>query len=136
MEIEKIILHTTREIYNVHEKLSIAAIFIFCYKKGSKQFAELLYTNNYRKLIKNLNEKYLDYDIIFDVNFDNVNVNNSFNKTIKEVQRKYDSDGFYKALFNKDPFALVINNIVNYNFDKVEMKKFTENAIKQLELDL
>ena len=46
MKIEKIIYDTTRGIYSVEDKLSIATIFIFCWKLSSKYFAELLYTDN------------------------------------------------------------------------------------------
>lgn len=134
MEIEKIIYDTTREIYSIEDKLSIAVIFLFCNKMGSEKLAELLYTDNHEKLIESLNDEYLDYEVNFHVRFDNVNVKNSFYKTLEKVKEKYDDDGFYKAVFNKDLFAMVIVDIVNYNFDKVEMKKFTQNVTEQLSL--
>ena len=134
MEIEKIIYDTTREIYSVEDKLSIATVFIFCDKIGSVQMAELLYTDNHEKLVKNLNLKYVDFDVDFSIRFDNKNVNNSFYKTLEKVREKEDANGYYKALFNKDPYALIIADIVNYNFDKVEFKKFTKKVNEQLSL--
>ena len=134
MDIENIIYDTTREIYSIEDKLSIAVIFLFCNKIGSKKFAELLYTDNHEKLIKHLNHEYRDYKINFFVRFDNVNVKNSFYKTLEKVKEKEDGDGYYKALFNKDPFAIVINDIVNYNFNKTEFKQLSKSIEKQLSL--
>jgi hypothetical protein len=124
MEIEKIIYDTTREIYSVEDKLSIATVFIFCNKIGSAQMAELLYTNNHKKFIKNLNLKFADYDIDFSIRFDNQNVKNSFYKTLEKVIEKEDSNGYYKALFNKDPYALLIADIVKCKFDYSDFKRF------------
>ena len=43
MKIEEIIYDTTRGVLNLEDKLSIATIFLFCEKLGSKKLAELLY---------------------------------------------------------------------------------------------
>ena len=40
-----------------------------------------------------------------------------------------------KAIHEKDSFALVICEIVDYKFDKIEFKKFTNNLSEQLMLD-
>ena len=133
MEIENIIYDTTREIYSVEDKLRIATIFLFCNQKDSKLFAELLYTDNHEQFIDNLNTEYQEYEIDFSIRLNDRNVNNSFNKTLEKVKEKYDPDGYYKALFENDPFALVIYDIVNYDFDKVQFKKFTQKIAKQLE---
>jgi hypothetical protein len=132
MEIEKIIYDTTREIYSVEDKLRIATIFIFCYKEDSKLFAELLYTKSHVKFIYNLNFKYQDYEVDFGIRLEDRNVKNSFYKTLEKVKEKYDPDGYYKALFNGDEFALAIYDIVNHHFDKVKLKKITQKIATQL----
>jgi len=134
MKIEPIIYDTTREIYSVEDKLSIASIFLFCWKLGNKTLSELLYTDNHKKFIDNLIQKYSEYDIDLTVRLDDKNVNNSFYKTIEKVKKKYDDNGYLEALFNKDEFAIVIEEIVNYNFDKFEFKKIINNINKQLRL--
>ena len=134
MEIEKIIYETTREIYSVEDKLSIATLFIFCYKVSSIKFSELLYTKNKSKFIDELNNHYKNYEVDFKIRLDDRNIKNCFNKTLEKVIQKYDDNGFYKALFEKDPFALVICDIVNYNFDRLEFKKLVKNINQQLTL--
>ena len=134
MEIEKIIYNTTREIYNVEDKLSIATIFIFCFEKNSELFAELLYTNKHEGFLKKMNEKYYEYEINFKIRLDDKNVRNSFFKTLEEVKNRHDKDKYYKALFDKDEYALVISKIVNYNFSTLKMKKLTKKISKQLSL--
>lgn len=134
MEIEKIIYETTREIYSVEDKLSIATIFIFCYKVSSVKFAELLYTKNKSKFIDELNSHYKSYEVDFKIKLDDRNIKNCFNQTLEKVIRKYDDNGYYKALFEKDEYALVIYSIVNYNFDQIEFKKLVKNINQQLTL--
>ena len=134
MEIEKIIYETTREIHSVENKLSIATVFIFCYKIGSLEMAELLYTNKPEEFVKNLNKTYSSFDVDFSIRFNDKNVNNSFHKTREKVREKEDANGYYKALFNKDPYAVVIANITSYDFDKTEFKQFSEKVNKQLSL--
>ena len=133
MKIETIIYDTTREIYSVEDKLRIATIFLFCNEKDSKLFSELLYTDNYEQFIDNLNTEYQEYELDFSIRLNDRNVYNSFIKTLEKVKEKYDPDGYYKALFENDPFALVIYDIVNYDFDKVQFKKLTRKIAKQLE---
>ena len=58
-----------------------------------------------------------------------------FFKTLAKYKEKNDSNGFLKAVYDKDEFAMVICDIVNYKFDKIEFKKFTNNLSKQLSLD-
>ena len=132
MEIENIIYDTTREIYSVEDKLRIATIFLFCNEKDSKLFADLLYTKNHVKFIDSLNAKYKEYEIDFRIRLEDRNVKNSFCKTLEKVKEKYDPDGFYKALFENDPFALAVYDIVNYDFDKFQFKKFTQKIATQL----
>lgn len=134
MKIEPIIYETTRDIYNVEDKLSIASLILFCWKLGSSVFCELLYTENHEKFILNLNEKYKEYDVNISVRLSDKNIRDAFYKTIEKVKVKYDADGFLKALNEKDEFALVIEEIVNYDFDRIEFKKFVKNIDKQLKL--
>ena len=113
MQIEKIIYDTTREIYSVEDKLSIATLFLFCNKMSSFKMAELLYTDNHESFVESLNAEFAHYDVDFSIAFNNVNVKNSFYKTLEKVREKKDANGFYKALFNEDPFALVVAGIVD-----------------------
>lgn len=130
MEIEKIIYDTTRSIYSVEDKLSIATIFIFCWKLSSKSFAELLYCKNHSKFIEGLNHQYSKYEVDFSINLTDKNIKECFYKTLEKVKEKYDDNGYYQALFEGDEFALVINDIVNYNFDEVGFKNTMKNFIK------
>ena len=134
MKIQDIIYDTTREVLNVEDKLRIATVFLFCDQLGSEILSQLLYAKNHVKFIEDLNAKYKDYEVDFTVNFSNPNIKSAFFKTLEKVKEKYDSNGFLKAISEGDEFALVICEIINYNFDKVEFKKFTRNVSAQLSL--
>lgn len=134
MEIEKIIYQTTRNVLNLDDKLRIATVFLFCYKISSKDFAELLYSKNHIDFIDKLNLKHLNYNVDFDINFKDKCVKDAFYKTLSAVILKYDSNGYYKAIFDKDKFALVISEIIDYNFDKIQLKKQLKTISKQLTL--
>lgn len=134
MRIEDIIYNTTREILNVEDKLKIATIFLFCDKLGSEKLSQLLYTKNHELFIEGLNNEYSEYEVDLAVNFSNPNVKSAFYKTLEKVKEKWDSNGFLKALFERDEFALAICEIINYQFDKVEFKKFTKQVATQLSL--
>jgi hypothetical protein len=134
MKIEPIIYETTRGIYSVEDKLSIASLILFSWKLGSKTFCKLLYTDDYRKFITDLSAEYKSYDIKLDLKLDDKEILGALIKTIEKVREKYDDNGFLKALYEGDPFAIVIDEIVNYNFDKIELKKFTKSVNEQLDL--
>jgi len=135
MKIETIIYDTTRQITNVSDKLSIASIFLFCEKLGNERLSELLYTDNQELFIEELEKEYESYDVDLSVNFSDKNISNSFYLTLEAVKIQIDKDGYLKALYNKDEFALVINEICNYNFNEKEMHSFTINLAKQLSFD-
>jgi hypothetical protein len=133
--ITNIIYQTTREINNVEDKLRIATIFLFCDKVSSSKFAELLYCNDKEKFVNDLQKEYDHYDVDFYINFSNINVKRAFEKTIEEVIKKEDASGYLKALFEKDPFALVIQEIINYDFSPHEIINFKQR-IKEIQLTL
>jgi len=135
MDIESIIYNTTRDINNLDDKLSIATIFLFCEKLSSKSFAELLYSDDHMEFINELNKEYSKFEVDFTIRFDDKNVKECFYKTLVKVIDKYDSNGYYKALFDGDEFAIVIDEIVNYNFDDIKIKQFTQNVAKQLSIN-
>ena len=134
MKIEPIIYETTRGIYSVEDKLSIASLILFSWKLGSKTFCKLLYTNDYSKFIADLSNEYKNYDIKLEVNLADKQIKNSLIKTIEKVREKEDKDGYLKALYEGDKFAIVIDEIVNYDFNKMELKKFTKSVNEQLTL--
>ena len=134
MKIEPIIYETTRGIYSVEDKLSIASLILFSWKLGGKTFCKLLYTDDYSKFISDLSNEYKSYDINLKVKLEDKQIKNALIKTIEKVREKYDDNGFLKALHEGDEFAIVIDEIVNYNFDKMELKKFTKSVNKQLTL--
>ena len=133
--ITNIIYQTTREINNVEDKLRIATIFLFCDKVGSVKFAELLYCDDKEKFVNDLQNEYKHYDVDFFINFSNINVKRAFEKTLEEVIKKEDATGYLKALYEKDHFALVIQEIINYNFSHQEIINF-KNRIKEIQLTL
>lgn len=135
MNIHNILYDTTRSIYSVEDKLSIATIILFCYKSSSLNFANLLYTDNHLKFIEDLNDEYKEYEIDLSVKLEDKNIRNCFQTTLEKVRERFDKDGYYKALFEGDEFALVIEEIVNYNFNEIEFKKFTKNIVQQLTLE-
>lgn len=134
MKIEPIIYETTRGIYSVEDKLSIASLILFSWKLGSKTFCKLLYTKDYRKFIADLSNEYKDFDIKLDIRLEVKQIKNSLIKTIEKVREKEDKNGYLKALYEGDKFALVIDEILNYNFNSVELKKFTKSVNEQLTL--
>ena len=132
MDLHKIIYDTTREVFNLDDKLSIATLIIFCQKIGSIKFAELLYATNHEKFISDLTAEYKHYDVDFTVNLKNTNVKSAFYKTIEKVKTDCDSNGYLKALHEQDPYALVIAGIVNHQFDKLKFTKMKANISRQL----
>jgi hypothetical protein len=135
MKIEPIIYETTRQIYSVEDKLSIATIFLFCYKYDSKLFAELLYAEKHDLFISFLNHEYKEYKVDFSIKLDDKNVRNAFYETIEVVKKKYDKDGYHKALFEKDEFALVVYELTNVKFDQIAIKKMVKKTFIQMALD-
>ena len=135
MKIEQIIYHTTRGVLNVEDKLSIATLFLFCEKLGIQKLAELLYNDDLEHFIDNLQEQYSDYDVDFTIRLNKKEIHDALFKTLDKYKEKNDSNGFLKAVHNKDEFAMVICDIVNYKFDKIEFKRFTNNLAEQLTLD-
>ena len=133
--ITNIIYQTTREINNVEDKLRIATIFLFCDKVGSVKFAELLYCDDKEKFVNDLQNEYKHYDVDFFINFSNINVKRAFEKTLEEVIKKEDATGYLKALYEKDHFALVIQEIINYDLNHKELVNF-KNRIKEIQLTL
>ena len=131
--IEEIIYNNTREVINLEDKLSIATLFIFCYKHSSELFSRLLYEDDISLLIQSLNNDFKEYEVDFSLKLSDKNVLNSFNRVRESVRKKHDPEGYYKALFEGDEFAKVISEIVNYNFDEVKIKRTLSN-IKQLQL--
>jgi len=134
MEIEKIIYDTTREVFNVEDKLKIATIFLFCDRLGSKKFAELLYTEKHEEFVNNLNAEFEKYEIDLKINFANKNVSNAFFKTLNKVIEKEDSNGFYKAVYENDEFAMVICELIQFDFSKRDFKKLFDKIGEQLKL--
>lgn len=135
MNIHKIIYDYTRNLMNIEDKLNIATIFIFCQKLNSVKFAELLYTENHELFIEELNYFYKDAEIVFNLNLSDKQIKNCFEKVLEQVIKQEDANGYYKAVFEKDEYALAICNIVNYNFDEIEFKKFTKNLSEQLKFE-
>lgn len=134
MKIEPIIYETTRGIYSVEDKLSIASLILFSWKLGSKIFCKLLYCKDYSVFINDLSEEYKDFDINLNIRLEDKQIKNALIKTIEKVREKEDKDGYLKALSEGDKFALVIDDIVNYNFSKVKLRQFTKNINNQLTL--
>lgn len=134
MNIEEIVYNTTRMITNVEDKLSIAVVFLFCDKLGAEKLAELLYTDNHEIFIDDLNSEYSSYGVDFTIRFSNPNVKEGFYLTLNEVIKKYDSNGFHKAVFEEDPFALAICEIIDYDFDEAVFDEFAGQVWRQLSL--
>ena len=55
MDIQAIIYQTTREVFNLDDKLRIATIFLFCEQLGSEKLSRLLYCDDHAKFIQELN---------------------------------------------------------------------------------
>ena len=127
MKVEHIIYETARNLLNLEDKLSIATLFLFCEQIGTKKIAELLYNDDLEQFIYDLQDEYSDFEVDFTIRLEKRDVHDAFFKTIEKYKEKNDSDGFLKAVFEKDEFALVISEIVNYRFDKIEFKKLTNN---------
>ncbi len=134
MSIEDIIYDTTRELLNVEDKLRIATLFLFCREISNLKFSELLYIDNHEDFICQLNADYSKYEVDFTLNFSNKNISNSFYKTLEKVKAVFDSNGYYKALFEKDEFALAIENIINTDLENFMPQNFNERFDRQLRL--
>ena len=130
--VTNIVYNTTRGIYSIEDKLSIVTVLLFCIKSSSKDFAKLMYTKNHESFIQELNSKYEKFDVDFTINFQNKLIKDCFLKTIDEVRKVYDKDGFHKALFEGDKYAEAIVEITETRLDIVKFRKET----KQLKLRL
>jgi hypothetical protein len=135
MKIEQIIYDTTRELLNLEDKLRIATIFLFCEKLGTEKLSELLYGNDIENFIDNLQNEFIDFDVDFSIRLNDKNVTNAFYKTLEKYKEKNDSNGFLKAVYEKDPFAIVICNIVNHDLNLLEIYKF-KRELKNIQLTL
>lgn len=127
MRIEPIIYDTTRGVFNVEDKLSIATVFLFAWQYGEEDFAELLYTDDPDAYIKGLNDRFKQFDVDFTVRLDDRNVREAFDKTRIAVRDKHDADGFYKALYNRDEFAIAVLDIVSVFCNECPM-----DAVKEM----
>lgn len=116
MNIHPIIYNTTRGIYSVEDKLSIASLILFSWKLGNKTFSKLLYTDDYKKFIEELSNQYKSYNINLSVKLEDKQIYDALTKTIEKVREKYDPDGFLKALYEGDDYAVVIDRIIGYEF--------------------
>lgn len=135
MKIETIIYETTRNLQNIEDKLRIATIFLFCHKLNAQAFADLLYAKNHELNIKYLNEEFKSYGVDFNIRLNDRNIRDAFFKTLEKVKEKYDDDGYYKALHEGDDFAVVIAEIMNYNFSEAMILKHVKQASEQLKLN-
>lgn len=108
-----ILYHQSRGLTDLTDKLSIASIFIFCEQSDAYDYAELLYGNNPENFIAELNDRYKEYEIDFTVRFERGNVKDAFDSVREAVKKKFDSNGFYKALYERDEFAIVTLELVN-----------------------
>ena len=104
------------------------------YKLGSKELSGLLYAKDHNEFIQNLNNEYAEYEVDLLIDFKNPNVKSAFFKTLENVKKEYDKDGFLKAISNGDEFALAILDITSFDFDKIAFKKETKSLKKQLGL--
>lgn len=136
MKIEKIIYDTARNVLNLEDKLSIATLFLFCEKIGTHKIAELLYCDCLETFLDDLQEEYKNFDVDFTIRLEKREVHDAFFMTLDKYKEKNDSDGFLKAVYEKDPYALVICEISNYYFNELDFKNFSENISKQLKLNL
>jgi hypothetical protein len=113
MKIEQLIYNTTRNVLNLEDKLSIATLFLFCEKKGTEKLAELLYCDCLKTFLDNLQEEYKKYDVDFTIRLNRKEVQDAFFLTLDKYKEKNDANGFLKAVYQKDPYALAICGIVN-----------------------
>lgn len=133
MRIEEIIYQTTRDLLNVEDKLRIATVFLFCERFGNEKMAELLYCNHPERFVSSLNAEYASYEVDFAIDFADKNISQSFEATRRAVIQKYDSDGFYKAVYNKDDFALAICDVCKA-VSTFEVKAIKNEVAEQLQL--
>jgi len=122
LKIEPIIYETTRDIYSLEDKLSIASLILFCRKLGSKTFSQLLYTKDYSGLIADLSEEYKDYDVKLTIRLEDPQIKNALIKTIEKVREKEDADRYLEALYEGDVYAVEIEELVNYSFNNIKLK--------------
>lgn len=125
---QSIIFETTRELINIESKIKIASIFIFCRQFDDKLFSELLYTDKHEDFVFNLNIKFENYGVDFSLNLEDKNIKNSFKKTIEKCQSKFDDNKFFKALFEKDEFALMIYKITSIFFDNSKIEELIKES--------
>ena len=135
MKIEQIIYETTRNVLNLEDKLSIATIFLFCEQIGTQKIAELLYNDDLEQFIDNLQDEYSEFEVDFSVRLNKRDIEDAFFETLEKYKEKNDSNGFLKAVYKKDPFALVICDISNYNFNAISLVRF-QSKIKDIQLKL
>lgn len=117
----EIVYDSLRDVRNIDDKVFISSLFIVA-EDNYKAYAELLY-GSVDKCIEILKEVY-DHEVMDFNNYirmENVNVKNGIELTKAELI-KHDYKGFYKAVYNKDEFALAICDICNKSKNAYESK--------------
>ena len=128
-QIVEIMYDSCRNLRNIEDKIKVSSTFIFCYY-DSIEFANLLYTDNLDSFFEDLLSRYNDVVEFIDLrkSLEDKEFKRAFDKTRQDCIKKFDSNGFYKAVFKKDEFALACVSVSEKVF---RIKDFKEVMRKE-----
>lgn len=101
-----------RNLRNIEDKIKVSSTFIFCYN-DSIEFANLLYTDDLDGFFEDLLSRYNEVVEFIDLrkSLEDKEFKRAFDETRQECIKKFDSNFFYKSIFEKDEWALACVNI-------------------------
>ena len=130
-KIEDIIYHTTRGVIGVTDKLDVAVLFLYAFKHSMEALAELMYSKNTQSFIDKHNKILSDYGISLNVNMKDSSIREAVNLTIKDVRKHWDDEGFYKALYDRDPFAIACLEVAEA-FEGMSSQEYDRMTISKI----
>ena len=126
----KVVYNNLRAIPNVTDKIAVTNIFLTAYYDG-RMFADLLYSaNDLQYWLERINDFFrqsLDTrDKLLGISTITSNENNCFRDMVKESRKAFDDDGYYKALYEGDEYAIAVYEVCKV-VERIDWKRFKED---------
>lgn len=128
-KLTRLIYDELRCVADITDKIAISAIVLTA-SYSQYDFADLLYSNQNldywvsrtNRFFQNKTPNNIDKSTYIDAINANKAMEDIFLKFITAIRKAYDKDGLYKALFNKDEYAIATVEI----FDVIKSKNWEE----------
>ena len=126
----KAVYNNLRAIPNMTDKLAITNIFLTAYHDG-KMFADLLYGgNDLQHWLERINDFFGQSigttDKLLRISTITFNEKNCFRDMVEESKKAFDNDGYYKALYGGDEYAIAVYEVCKV-VEKIDWKRMEED---------